>query len=370
MFAAACAHVRQLCCLGLGEQAIGNDLLQAVEEVIPSGPNALFVVKRDGEPDFMLVQDCPETLWRLYGAEHRRAFAPAVGALMRFSVVQAPGAYFDYEDAVVPGFYGTEFYQQIWRPMGQHHSLRGLARDRGAVYVVLLLCRGMHERRFTRMEAGQLEQLLPYVAFALHRHADPAIDGHLCRSAQIGHVLVDSAGRLSHQCDAARTMLSLLTGTSSMQPHAAEALPALFADLAGRLHAIQQGQEAPPPVASLSYGGGRLTFRAYGLNSDVPEPQPMTLIAIEQEELEALVLMRGLRTLPLSAKEREVSLWLTLGLASSDVAARVGVKPNTAKAYADSAYTKLNVHSRAALREKIVAEAEINRAAMRRMTRR
>jgi DNA-binding CsgD family transcriptional regulator len=354
------AYVRQLCCLEVEWKAVLPDLLRALETVIPSGPNVFLSLTRKFEHDHLVVEDCPGEVMRRYMVERQKTFLQGIESTKTFAKGLPSGAYFNYEDRAVPNFYNSELYQQIWRPMHQHHSLMGLLHEDGQLRAAIRLFRAEGDRGFNQREAADLERLLPYFAHCFRMNNAPSFHRQLLADARVGHILINGTGHITHQCEQAQRILSRGNACWGLQSEPDSDLPQLLSQLAAQWRGIQLGMEAPPPCAKKAYPGGELVFRAHGLHNHAKEEAMLTLVTVEHFELEPLLLMRGLRTLPLSGKERAVCFWLAQGLSTVETAGRVGIKPNTVKAYADSAYIKLDLHNRADLRSHVLAEAALN----------
>jgi len=354
--AAAKAYVRQLCCLGLGGPAIMPELLRALAAVIPSGPNVFAEVRPDFEPGYAILENpVPEAL-ELYAREIQGAFRRVTDALKDWWRCRPGPVHWGHERAILDDFYRSDMYHHLWRPIGQHHALQGMVSERGRPLGLINLYRNVGEPPFSEREADELARLLPYVAHGLT--ARPTQDAVFDDSGRSGQIILDNAGRLTHQSETAKALLYLATHTGEPGPVKLFGLSvkALLKKLAGDLSAIAQGKEAPTPVVCRQNAWGRFVFRAYRLDAAAGE-NGLTLITVGHQEPRQLRLLRGLRNVPLSAKEREVCFWLAQGHSLTEVSRRLHVKPGTAKKYADAAYLKLDAHNRAELVERITAHA-------------
>ena len=357
--AATLAYIRQLCCLGLGAQLVIPELLRTLGMVISSGPNVFVGTSANNEPDYVILENFIPSILELFAQELH-------GAFRRESSAHAdwwrrnPGSINRHPETIYRDLYRSDLYHNIWRPLGQHHTLEVQIREHGQLLGHLMLFRAVKEKPFSAHEADELVGLLPYVAHGLR--ARPNLDGSgtFVGSGHNGHALVDEAGRLSYQCNTAKQLFYLATHPQIhlSTPQPGTSLAALFKKLAGELSAIARGQEASPPVYRMQNPWGRFIFRAYRLEDTLDGHNKLMLITIEHQEPLPLRLLRGLSTLPLSTKEREACFWLAQGHSHTEVAEHLGVQPCTTKQYTDAAYHKLDVHNRTALLQKIMVEAE------------
>lgn len=357
--AAARTYVRQLCSLGLGGPAIIPELLQAVADVIPSGPNMFLGVKSDSEPLYAILENQPPDLRELFAQEIHSAFRRVMDAyrnrrwLTPSTSVLCANAQVAYGDIC-----RSDFCHQAGCPLNRHHFLDGLVREWNHPIGTIHLSRAKSDRPFNQLDAVELARLLPHIAHGMT--ARPPRDETFVDSGRHGHAIVDGSGRLTHQSETARKLLCL-AGDVPLEPvcsSGSRSFTALFQKLAGDVFAIVRGREAPPPVACRQNRWGRFVFRAYRLDDTGGALSGFVLVTIEYQKPLRLRLMRGLRTLPLSTKEREVCFWLALGLSLTQIAPRLNIKPGTTKKYVDSAYLKLNVHNRNELARKILSGVE------------
>lgn len=356
--AAARAYVRQLCYLGCGGATIMPELLRALAKVIPAGPNVFIGVTPDFEPAYAIVEGVPLHLLELAAREIHGAFRHVADA-HRDWWRRHPGRVVSSCTLAVHGdFDRSDFYRHIWRPLNQHHFLEGLVREWDRPLGTIHLFRPKNDRPFNQYDAAELAHLLPHIAHGMT--ALPGQDDIFVDSGRHGYAIVDGSGRITHQSEAARKLLSLAGHALidvSRHPGSRSFAP-LFRKLAADAFAIAAGREARPPVARRQNRWGRFVFRAFRLDADGHPMSGFALIAIEYQEPLRLRLLRGLRSFPLSSKEREVCFWIARGFSQTEIAQFLHIKPGTAKKYVDAAYLKLDIHNRCDLVRKILSEAE------------
>jgi DNA-binding CsgD family transcriptional regulator len=355
---AARAYIQQLCCLGRGGLTIVPELLRELAKVIPAGPSVFTGVTPDFEPAYAIVEGVPLHLLERAAPEIHGAFQHVADA-HRDWWRRHPGRVISSCTLAVHGdFDRSVFYRHIWRPLKQHHFLEGLVRECDRPLGMIHLFRPKNDRPFNQYDAAELAHLLPHIAHGVT--AFPGQDDIFVDSERHGYAIVDGSGRITHRSEAARKLLSLAGhALADVSCHAGDlSFAPLFRKLAADACAIAVCREARPPVARRQNGWGRFVFRAYRLDAAGHPMSGFALIAIEYHEPLRLRLLRGLRSFPLSAKEREVCFWVARGFSQTEIAQFLHVKPGTAKKYVDAVYLKLGIHNRYDLVLRILSERE------------
>lgn len=99
--------------------------------------------------------------------------------------------------------------------------------------------------------------------------------------------------------------------------------------------------------------GGEFVFRAYPLSTRY-EPDNLIAVVIERHESMPITLRRTLRTLPVTARQREVCLLLSYGYTHTRTGQRMQVSKHTATDYVRKIYDKLDVRSQDQLMKKLM----------------
>jgi DNA-binding CsgD family transcriptional regulator len=356
--AAARAHVRQLCSLGLGEPAILPELLRAVSTVISSGPNVFEAVTSGYEKTAYVVLERPQPdLLDLFYRDLNGAFRQEMDAhrnwWRRNSTRRVCS---DVKEMFGDRYFYSDFYHQICRPLDQHHLVSSLICEGNRPLGLLHLYRAEREPPFSERETRDLAGLLPHVAHGMtvrEQWSDSFVD-----SGRSARLIIDACGRLTHHSETAAQLLYIASRSGMIPSPTSGSLSSaeLLKRLAGYVCTIARGQEAPPAVILRQNTWGRFVFRAYRLDDAEQLQSALILVTIEHQEPLRLRLARGLDRLCLSGKERQLCLWLAQCQSIPEVARRLGIKADTAKKYADASYRKLDVHNREELRHKILAE--------------
>ena len=120
----AIAHFRQLCCLGLGAQAVMPSLLSAMHELIPSETNGFFWADESGHlAGFMPEYVIPEVVATLVDNFDRlvKRTLPVnfAATMLRGRPVGNLLPVFDQDSS------RGDLYHVIYRPYNMHHAIDG-----------------------------------------------------------------------------------------------------------------------------------------------------------------------------------------------------------------------------------------------------
>lgn len=364
--AKAQAYIRQLCCLGLGKEAMLPELLRALHAVIPSDGNLLIGIDEKPFPTYIIPEHVvPEAL---------DVYMNAQAQIATPSFYIQIGQWFSTH-RILPDFrilneqfYRSDFYHLVLRPYHHHHILQGRIQSNGLPVGTLNLCRSQHQRPFSADEQRQFEHLLAYVEHGMQ--ARGGTDEEYTDSGQAGMIILKHDGTVVYLSDSARTLL--LRATYGALPVGQIrftrdiVLPPPLRQICCNLDQIFQGRDAPPPVYAHTNASGRFNFRAYWLQPPTVTHLPDTSlqypaddvligILIDYQEPLRLKLHRNLHGWRLSIREQEISLAVTEGLSHVAIAARLCISPQTVVTYIRRIYEKLEVHSREELLKKLLS---------------
>ena len=342
--AAATAHIRQLCSLGLGGEAIMPALCAAMHQVIPSYAANFLWAGDDGEIDNMYCEYHLPKVVELYVSEYDKFrndlpdFAESVrsGRMTHLRVTPK-------------GFLRSETYKQIYRPYGYHHALGGTPREAGRGLGGMVLFRRPKESAFTADEEREMAYLMRYVAHGLARRSDQ--DETFVDGPKSGLVIMNRSGVAVHVSTGARELLYLAThakvGPREMnKPKTYVEVPPVLKQLCQNLVETFEGRNAEPPVLHHQNAWGRFTFRAYWLESVGDNGSGLIGVTVTQAEPQALRVMRNMQTLPLSSKQKEVCLLVATGHSNDTVAHRLNISVTTVRDHLSKIYDKFAVHDR------------------------
>jgi DNA-binding CsgD family transcriptional regulator len=360
------ANIRQLCCLGLGGETLLPEILKAMHGWVPSSNNLFLWKGEDDAPSNIYVEhmvnlDATRSYLRDFvNTRKEQAYGrPSFALMMKKKQEKALDNSAWYDPKIVTN---TAMYNDVWKPFGVAHSLRFTVRDHTRTHGLLMMTRPHTDKPFTAREETRMAQVVLYLAHALHT---PKLDnsGDYVHGGDSGMLILGPGGKLLHACPRARELLLLATGATTVHELLADRppdamLPPPLLKLCQDLRTIFRGAAAAPPVLHHINPWGLFVFRAYflsalenpdGLNGPDNAEQGLIGLTVEQHIPLKLRRWRRISALPLSAKQREICLLLGEGLSYMEIAARLGISPNTARDYIRLIYDKLDVPDREGL---------------------
>lgn len=356
------ARIKQLCCLGLGSEAIAPALFRELRAVIAAagvncfwvGPRGEMVNFYDDHPD-ALPKVAPLYMAEFYGKERERRVTRSMAEAAReeHGVVGNEQA-----NRVSPReFERSDFYNLVLRPLGYGTVLRLVLRELDRPTAILQLHRSLQETGFSPMDRERLARIESFLVHALvakvgnDEQPAPFID-----SGEQGMIIAGRDGRpLSFSPDGLRLlMLATNARFGSSRPIRLLQLPPAVAALCKHLEDVYAGRaDAPAPVVRHCNVWGRFTFRAYWLNARSPGAGHIGITVTRDEPL-SLRLWRGARDLPLTRRQSEIAILLAAGHTHAAIGRQLNITRNTAISHSRWIYAKLGVHDAAALREKLL----------------
>jgi DNA-binding CsgD family transcriptional regulator len=361
--AALVAHIRQLCCLGMGGRAIMPALLNAVRELVPFDAAEFAWLDARGELTNLYAEPMlPDDVMHFYFRRNNVAVEqhPA-SATFRIRAAQVdPVTAFSVTDALRR----TEFYRHVLHQLGAQHVLFCVVRDRDRPLGQLSLYRGERRAAFGVPERHAIQAIAGYIAHGLDdsiAHARYASAEHSYRDTDQQTMLtLDRTGELRHCSSAARRLLLFATLESVNRGTVAQqdaAIRALMRELAGQLNAVFSGADdaaRDPPGIIVTNRWGRFVLRAYWLTDDARAPDALIGVQMRRQEPTVLRLSQAMRRLALSPQQKEVGLLVAQGKSNPEIAGALGVSLNTANYHVKQLFTKLNAHERSEVAPKLL----------------
>jgi len=363
--AALIAHIRQLCCLGLGGRAIMPALLNALRELLPFDAAEFAWLDAHGELVNLYAEPMlPDDILRFYfrcndpGAEH-----PAAATLRTRAAQPEPISTFSVTEALRR----TEFYRHVLQPIGAQHGLFCVIRDRDRPLGQLTLYRGSRRSSFGAGERNAVQSVAGYVAhgledsFAKGRYGK--VDSGYRDTDHQAMLTLDRNGDIRHCSSAARRLLMFVVLDSVNRgtvEHQDAAIRNVMRELASQLVAVfgDDSVARTPPGVIVTNRWGRFVLRAYWLTDDAQHPDALIGVQIRRQEPTVLLLSQAMRRLALSPQQKEVGLLLAQGKSNPEIAGVLGVSLNTANYHVKQLFTKLNAHERSEIATKLLGSAD------------
>ncbi len=350
------SRIRQLCCLGLGDQLTIPTLLGELHDYIPSHANCFFWSDDQGNVRD-IYDERPQALEWLptYLAEfHNRIELEVFCGWQHFLCHGTRAVDYDSLLTVDRRHYDNHaYYHEVMSQLDFYWGLFMVVREHGRPLGALALHRTEHERRFDVQDAQHLDQIMPFIAHAFSTPGNP--EHHWIDSDDEGLVITDQQGRLISASAGGQHLLALSSSERPWAPAKQGAIPQppdLLRILCRRLADIRAGiQLSKAPNGTIQNAWGRFVFRAYWLQTQHNTGDTIG-ISIRRQEPMPLKLARHIKRLPLSTKQAEVCLLMATGSSYHQIAERQGMKRNTAISHGREIYSRLGVHNR----EQLVAE--------------
>jgi DNA-binding CsgD family transcriptional regulator len=354
------ARFKQLCCLGLGGEAVMPSLLRELKVLIPSFGQAFFFVDEKGAL-YNVYDENPETsrLAPLYMAEFYDRRECEVGYSFSNSLhsqlsVHGPEQLLTVDFAT---FRRSELYNIILRTLGYDDFIRLVVRDDVLALGAVTLHRSPRDPRFTLADKRRLASLETFFAHALSDRG--ATDAALVESGTLGFIIADPTGKLFYSSAEGRRLLFLAshphTKPSAAMRRTASLPPALVRLCRNLQRVALSDASASAPVYHHRNVWGGFRFRAHWLEPAAPG-SGLICITVSHQEPVPIKLMRNLKPLPLSRRQSEVCLLMAMGSSYDQIAKKLGISQHTAIAHGRWIYDKLDVHNRTELVTKLLSD--------------
>ena len=353
------AHIRHLCCLGLGAETIMSALLKCLHELVASESNAFFWVDEQDEiTNFCAEKILPAEVMRLYFREFYNR--PAGGFQ---STIKHTGGLTRGIDRTTraPNFYQSDYYNLVWREhLNAHHAMYAVIQEHGRRLGQLSLYRTTKDKVFSQTDEDLLAQITHYIAYAIA--AGPKANGgeaHYFDTQRVGMIILNGRGETQHLSDEGKRLLFLASYPSisrqALLYSESEPVPAALKKITQYLEAIFRGKDAPPPVWHIENCWGRFVFRAFWLDAERGADHGLIGVTVQQQELLPLKLLGQLQTMGFSDKQKQVVLMLADGASYGNIADKLHVTTNTANYHVKQIYDRMQVHNRSDLLNKFLA---------------
>jgi DNA-binding CsgD family transcriptional regulator len=346
------AHIRQICCLGLGGEVIMPSVLKALHDLVGSDSNAFFWVNESGEITNMAAEKLlPPDVIKLYFREY---FDYKIGGF-RSILTHASASKSGVTRANIdPSFYQTEYYNQIWREhLNAHHAMYAVVCEHGKPLGLLSLYRAAKDPPFSGDEERHLSSVVRYIAHGLTAKPSAAGAGPNTReyreTEHEGLVVVNSDGTIQFESRAGRRLVFLASypqiSRRTMGASGASDIPHEIVRLCENLRNVFRGRDSPPPVASIENCWGRFIFRAHWLESAQHEGELIAVTVQHQAPL-ALKVLDSIRPLQLPPRQEQAILFLVDGRSNAEMAELMNIKLDGVRYHVKEVFARLGVHSR------------------------
>jgi DNA-binding CsgD family transcriptional regulator len=353
---------KQLCCLGLGGEAVMPALLAELHAMVPSHGNVFHFADKAGKPAHVYNEhpDFPASIYTELFYERRdreiKGLAYSEASETEFGVNDANSALGPHVANIIRR---SEIHDLITRPLGYDTNfLRMFIRDgkTKSTLGLVSLYPSTAARSWTPEDKRRLSRLEPYFAYALTMRTDT--DELLTDSGDGGVIIANTVGQPVHFSTEGRRLLSLAN-----HPRVAPgvvlgrvpALPEPVVRICRNLrHASSGDANASAPVYHHRNVWGGFRFRAEWLDGNDPTTGLIAIVISHQEPL-SIRLTRDVERLLLTRRQAEVCVMMATGYSHEKIAERLGISKHTANEHGRWIYQKLDVHNRAELVGKLLS---------------
>ena len=358
--ASVIAHVRHLCCLGLGAEAIMPALLKTLHELVESDSNAFFWVDEYDEiTNFCAERILPTEVMRLYFREFYDHQDGGFRSTIRKTAQRDSGINRANQES---SFYKSDYYNLVWREhLNAHHVMYAVVREQGRRLGQLSLYRSTKDKGFSEADEELLGRITHYIAHAVAgAKANPKYSEYF-DTKRVGMIILNARGETQHLSEDGKRLLFLASypaiSRQTLMIAENDSVPAALKQITRHLQAIFSGDDAPPPVWHVENCWGRFAFRAFWLDAECGTGNGLIGVTVQQQELQPLKLLGQLEGLSLSDQQKHVILMLADGSSYSQIGEQLNISTNTANYHVRQIYDRLQVHNRNDLLSKVMMGA-------------
>lgn len=353
------SRFKQLCCLGLGGEALMPALLAELRVLVPSFGSTFFFFDDHGTLSNVYDEN-PEApavaqlyVQEFYDRPDREMGCGFADALRgRFGVQGLE----DILSVDMDTFYRSDLHNLIYRPLDYDGMIRLACWDGNHTRGGVMLSRSRGERQFSAEERRTLASLESFFAHALADRRPG--ETPLVESDRTGLIVANPEGKAIYSSAEGRKLLFYATHPK-IEPRRGESrtdiLPPALMVLCRKLSRVFSGKPTrSAPVHHHRNIWGGFTFRGQWLEGEDPS-SGLIAITINHEEPLPVRLVRRAGELPLSPRQAEVCVMMANGASAETIAERLGISRHTAIAHGRWIYNVLDVHNRAELLRTLLA---------------
>ncbi len=286
----------------------------------------------------------------LYFAEFHNS-AEVVGYKTTFSEAMRTGRGWGNSERLGREYFSSDLFNRLLKPFGIRHGVEATIFEHGRGLGSVVLNRAPGEKPFKDEDEIRLRSLIPYIAHGLRGTRN--LRGEAVSSGESGTLIVDPQDKIVQFCPEGKRLVRLAVHPS-LAGHSSNLDSPALKRLCASLRGILRGQSQPAPLLRQRNVWGEFVLRAYPLSTN-GEPDGSIAVHIERHEPLPITLMRTMRKLPMTTRQREVCLLLSYGYSHSMIGQRMHVSKHTATDYVRKIYDKLDVRSQDQLMKKLMS---------------
>ncbi len=247
------------------------------------------------------------------------------------------------------GAEATESYERMFRALNIQYCIDGVLRDRDRPLGQIVLFRQPEDGDFSGEEEGVLAQTLPYIAHAIS--SPVKTPEAFVETGDSGLMVFDATGKVTYQSRLAKELCVYalheripVGQDTGLDSRAVEAgLQSLFKQVLENFSDADAVHS--PPAWTLKNKWGEFQLRAYALQEATGAANSYGVM-VEKKIPAEVRMLRKIKEMPLSNKQREVCFHLARGVSTDEVGAMLGISATTLKEHTQAIYRKLSINKR------------------------
>lgn len=344
-------HLRHIACLGLGDRLAIPLMIESLDRILPSSfINFMWLDEHEQPADMYLPTDVPAPL-DIY-LSPSDAFdvdsEPTVSNVLAMGRTVGGNESWNHR----PGFHRSVLYNEICRPHRIGAGLDLVMRTNGRARGILFVNR--EPQAGSAFRAGERHLLASLESYFLHAMKASDWDGRVDSEPEdFGLMTVDAVGTVLFASPTVPRLLRQFDPALDWRrPQAMpEDIPLEILMLVRRLIAAERHRAGAPPSLTRRTAWGTIEIRVYP-QADLAGAEGRGGgrafgVVIERRIPRDVPILRKLRALDLSPRQREIAYELAIGRQATDIRARLGLTLSTWRDYLKRIYERTEVHSAA-----------------------
>ncbi|MCG7946225.1 MAG: LuxR C-terminal-related transcriptional regulator [Candidatus Thiodiazotropha taylori] len=258
-------------------------------------------------------------------------------------------------------FYCSRFFNEVFRPMGYHHSALVGIKDNNRNFGVLALNRCEQNSEFSTNEIRLLMDLIPYIANGINCRTG-SNNTEFVDSEESGLIVVNLQGNIEYISPQGRMLLFLAThptiSVKTICKHHTDSfdksdviIPGEVRQLCNQLLGLvgNVNETLSPMIWKHSNSWGGFIFGIYWLKDSGSHENSLIGITIKRQIPLQLKLLHHLTALSLTPKQIRITLHLIAGQTYNEIANHLQISTHTVIDHVRKLQEKFNVHNRSEL---------------------
>jgi DNA-binding CsgD family transcriptional regulator len=365
--ATALARIKRLSSSGLPLEPFVHGIFDLINDGVPHSPNRAI---HAGAPDQVDAFICSTPEVRAIVPAHRRYYtesAPEVsGARVRLDTstlknLLVSKTVWRHEEVAREDFLRAEGFNEVFRPLGYHHSLIAVFQEAGNYLGYFPIWRSSEQKRYSREDIQFLRESAPHIAHGLRAaqllSRDTTVDAASFAPLPgwgAGMVLMDTAGNPIAMDATARLIFEQLGVFDGLRGDAFGSKPVQDAldYIARTLRGIFRDSGSAPttlvPVCRVKLHWTGIALRVRGVMMPAADGREYVGVLIERGESAENRHRRMMARWGLSHREAEVLGYIAQGKTGPEISILLAISHDTVRRHTGNIFQKLGVETRTA----------------------